>query len=136
MCPSGGFQSLLEHFSANTLLTRAGIPVLDPDSTKLFAHTVRGGIVVQSPYGQVAAQTIAGQLRGEDITETFAFATHGTTTSLQMPLNKDWVLAAENAKNMYASSRQVSRLRFYAIQESAVVSQVPAIRVVSGVSIG
>jgi hypothetical protein len=130
LCPSGGFQSLLEHFSANTLRTRAGIPVLNPDSTKIFAHTVRGGIIVQSPHGQFAAQTIAGQLRGEDITETFASATHGATTSLQMPLNQDWVLAAENAKNMYANSRQISRLRFYAIQESTVLSQVPAVRVV------
>jgi hypothetical protein len=129
LCPSGGFQSFLQHFSANTFQTRAGTPILDPDPTGLFSHTVRGGIIMQSPNGQVAAQTVSGQVRGEDITETFAFATHGATTSLQMPLNQDWVLAAENAKNMYADSRQISRFRFYAIQESTVVSQVPAVRV-------
>lgn len=85
---------------------------------------------MQSPHGQVAAQTIARQLRGEDITETFAIATHGATSSLQMPLNQDWVLAVENTKSLYADSRQRSRLRFYAVQESTVPSQVPAVRVV------
>ncbi|KAF2430092.1 hypothetical protein EJ08DRAFT_649888 [Tothia fuscella] len=129
LCPSGGFQSLLQHFAARTLRTRAGTPILDPDPNRLFSHTVRGGIIMQSPNGKMAAQTISGQVRGEDITETFAYATHGTTTALQMPLNQDWVLAAENAKNMYASSRQISRLRFYSIQESTVLSQVPAVRV-------
>ncbi|OCK79240.1 hypothetical protein K432DRAFT_383222 [Lepidopterella palustris CBS 459.81] len=129
VCLSGGFKSLLQHFSGDTFRTQAGIPISDPDSTRLFAHSVRGGILVESPDGQVAAQTISGQVRGEDLTETFAFATHSATTNLQMFLNRDWALAAEYAQYLYPQSWQVSRLRFYAIQENSVRSQVPAVRV-------
>ncbi len=129
VCPSGGYTSLLNHFSSGTFHNRAGVPITPPHGTTIFAQSVRGGILIQSPRGQVAAQTLSGQVRGEDITETFSYGSHGATANLQVRLNYDWYRAAQNTEHLYPQSWQVSRFRFYAVQRTSVASRVPAVRV-------
>lgn len=132
VCPSGGYLALMEYFSSATSENRAGILKAPFNNTRLFSQSVRGGILVHSPRGQVAPQTLAGQVRGEDITETFSYATHGATANLAMRLNYDWYRAAQEAEFMYPESLQSSRFRFYAVQQATVLSQVPAVRVLCG----
>lgn len=129
VCPSGGYLSLLNHFSAGTMGNRGGIATTSSQTPGIFAQSVRGGILVQSPRGQVAPQTLSGLVRNEDISETYSYATHGATTNLQMQLNYDWYLAAQDAEFMYPINIQVSRYRFYAVQQTSVQSQAPAVRV-------
>jgi hypothetical protein len=130
VCPAGGYVSLLDHFSANTLSNDAGQSFASFDGLGTYKQSPAGGILVRSPLGQVAPQTIDGIILRPGNTETFARAPHGATINLQQRLNHDWYIAVQTADQYYPKYDQQNRFRFYSSQTTSVKSQFPAVRVV------
>lgn len=116
ICPAGGYLSFKDHFSANTMANEAGQSFASFDGLGTFKQSPAGGILIRSPLGQVAPQTIHGIILRPGHTETFAIAPHGATTNLQQRLNRDWYLAVQAADKYYPVVNQQNRFRFYSSQ--------------------
>ncbi|EON68685.1 hypothetical protein W97_07943 [Coniosporium apollinis CBS 100218] len=130
VCPSGGYASLMGHFSANPIqhLPNPGFSFSRIDRPREFYSLFPSGngILVKSRQGHTAPQTLSGNIRTPlDISETFTYATHGATANLQRRINLDWLKAVNEVATFYHESIQAHRFQFYTTQRTTVSSSVP-----------